>query len=145
MARSIDEARAAIRDVIARSGLSMRALSAAMGRDADYIAAFLDPRRATRARPTPEDLLAVSDATGIPLVELLDTVWGIPPDRLADELGTSNRGPLADALARLTPAERGQVADFAAFLVDRHGAPTAAAHTGTRRRPRREAAAEDGA
>ena len=126
MARSIDEARAAIRDVLARSELSMRALSAAMGRDADYVAAFLDPRRATRARPTPEDLVAASDATGIPLVELLDAVWGIPPDRLADELGTSDRGPLAEALARLSAAERGEVADFARFLARCDPAPTSA-------------------
>src|SRR5664280_2481214 len=139
MARSIDEARAAIRDVLARSGLSMRALSAAMGRDADYVAAFLDPRRSTRARPTPEDLLAASDATGIPVVELLDAVWGISPARLADELGMSDRGPLAEALARLTPAERGEVTDFALFLSDRQGASPAAAHAGSRRRPRREA------
>ena len=86
MARSVDEARAAIRDILGRSGLSMRALSAAMGRDADYIAAFLDPSRRNRARPTPDDLVAASDATGIAVVELLDAVWGIPPDRLADEL-----------------------------------------------------------
>ena len=145
MARSIDEARAAIRDVLARSGLSMRALSAAMGRDADYVAAFLDPRRSTRARPTPEDLLAASDAIGIPVVELLDAVWGISPARLADELGTSDRGPLAEALARLTPAERGEVTDFALFLSGRQGAPPAAAHARTRRRPRREAAAGEGA
>ena len=144
MARSIDEARAAIRDVLARSELSMRALSAAMGRDADYVAAFLDPRRATRARPTPEDLLAASDATGIPIVELLDAVWGIPPARLADELGTSDRGPLAEALAGLTPAERGEVVDFARFLAVRHGAPTAAAHPRTGRRRRREVVTGDG-
>jgi transcriptional regulator with XRE-family HTH domain len=144
MARSIEEARAAIRDVLSRSGLSMRALSAVMGRDADYVAAFLDPRRATRARPTPEDLLAASDATGIPIVELLDAVWGIPPARLAGELGTSDRGPLAEALARLSPAERGEVTDFARFLSDRHGAPASAAHPRSGRRLRREAAAGDG-
>jgi len=138
MARSIDEARAAIRDVLARSELSMRALSAAMGRDADYVAAFLDPRRATRARPTPEDLVAASDATGIPLVELLDAVWGIPPDRLADELGTSDRGSLAQALGRLTPAERGEVTDFALFLDGRHGARTSVVHPRTRRRRLRD-------
>ena len=145
MARSIDEARAAIRDVLERSGLSMRALSAAMGRDADFVAAFLDPRRATRARPTPEDLLAASDATGIPIVELLDAVWGIPPGRLADELGTSEGGSLAEALARLTVAERGEVTDFARFLAGRDRAPASAARHRTGPRPRREAAAEDGA
>jgi transcriptional regulator with XRE-family HTH domain len=145
MARSIDEARAAIRDVLARSGLSMRALSAAMGRDADYVAAFLDPRRSTRARPSPEDLLAASDATGIAVVELLDAVWGIPPARLADELGTASGGSRARAVARLTPGERGEVADFARFLAGRNETPTPAASTGTHRRRRREAAAEDDA
>ena len=64
-----------------------------MGRDADYVAAFLDPRRPTRARPTPDDLVAASDATGIPLVELLDAVWGIPPDQLADQLGLPGGDP----------------------------------------------------
>ena len=145
MPRSIDEARAAIRDVLARSGLSMRALSAAMGRDADYVAAFLDPRRATRARPTPEDLLAASDVTGIPIVELLDAVWGIPPARLADELGASSGGPLAKALARLTPAELGEVADFARFLADRPGASKSAPGPRFARGRRREVAADDGA
>jgi hypothetical protein len=43
-----------------------RALSQAMGRDQGYLAALLDPTRPSRARPTPVDLLAASDATGIP-------------------------------------------------------------------------------
>ena len=136
MARSIDEARSAIRDVLARSGLSMRALSAAMGRDADYIAAFLDPRRATRARPTPEDLLAAADATGIPIVELLEGVWGIPPARLADELGAPGAGSLDGTLARLSPAEIGEVTDFARFLAARHDtAASSSPRTGRRRPP----------
>ena len=69
-----EQFRAAMRDVLARSGLSMRALSAAMGRDPGYIAALLDPSRPSRARPTPADLVAASDATGIAFVELL----GVP-------------------------------------------------------------------
>jgi lambda repressor-like predicted transcriptional regulator len=64
-----DEFRAAIRELLARSGLSMRALSAAMGRDTGYIAALLDPSRPSRARLTPADLLAASDATGVTFVE----------------------------------------------------------------------------
>ncbi len=72
-----EEFRAAVRDVLERSGLSMRALSAAMGRDTGYIAALLDPTRPSRARPTPADLLAASDATGITFVELLESTWGI--------------------------------------------------------------------
>ena len=116
-----DEFRAAIRDVLARSGLSMRALSAAMGRDPGYIAALLDPTRPSRARPTPEDLLRASDATSIAFVELLDLLWGIPPSRLARELaGLGVSGSLAEDLDRLTVTERVEVADFAAYLAARH-------------------------
>jgi len=50
----------------------------------------------------------------------------------------------AEALARLSPAERGGVTDFARFLSDRHGAPASAAHPRSGRRLRREAAAGDG-
>ena len=116
-----DEFRAAVRDVLGRSGLSMRALSAAMGRDSGYVAALLDPTRPSRARPTPEDLLRASDATGIPFVELLDLLWGIPPSRLAREIaGLGVSGPLAADLHRLTETERAEVADFAAYLAARH-------------------------
>jgi hypothetical protein len=112
--------RTALREVLARSGRSMRQLSAAMGRDPGYIAALLDPTRPSRARPTPADLLAASDATGIPFVELLEALWGVDPARLASELGALGSGtagllPAAD----LTVAERAEVADFVAFLVTR--------------------------
>jgi transcriptional regulator with XRE-family HTH domain len=115
-----DEAfRDALRDVVARSGLSMRALSAAMGRDPGYIAALLDPTRPSRARPTPADLLAASDATGISFVELLDRLWGIEPERLADELRSlGDAGPEAP-MGRLSADERALVADFVELLVAR--------------------------
>lgn len=124
MGRSTNEARQAMRALLARSGLSMRALSAAMGRDPGYVAAYLDPTRPSRARPTPDDLVAASDATGMSLVELLDAVWGIAPDRLASELGApSVSGGLGTVLARLSPAERRSVTDFATWLADRGGGP----------------------
>jgi transcriptional regulator with XRE-family HTH domain len=116
-----NEFRAALREILERAGLSMRALSAAMGRDPGYVAASLDPSRPSRARPTPEDLLGASDATGIPLVELLETLWGIEPSRLAKELpalGVS--GPLGEHLTRLTETDRAEVADFAAYIATRH-------------------------
>ena len=82
-----DEAfRARLRDVLERSGLSMRRLSAAFGRDPDYVAALLDPHRPSRARPTPANLVRVSDATGIPFIDLLETLWGIDHERLVEEL-----------------------------------------------------------
>jgi transcriptional regulator with XRE-family HTH domain len=115
-----DEFRIKLRDVLTRSGLSMRALSAALGRDAGYVAALLDPTRPSRARPTPADLLRASDATGIPFVELLAALWGIEPVRLADELGRLGVGDLrAGRAGDLTESERAEVADFAAFLASR--------------------------
>jgi hypothetical protein len=121
MRPSEQEFRDALRTVLVRSGLSMRALSAAMGRDTGYVAASLDPSRPSRARPTPEDLLGASDAIGIPFVELLETLWGIPPSRLARELaGLGVAGPLAEHLDRLTETERVEVADFAAYLAAHH-------------------------
>lgn len=115
-----DEFRIKLRDVLTRSGLSMRALSAALGRDPGYVAALLDPSRPSRARPTPTDLLRASDATGIPFVELLAALWGIPLVRLADELGRLGVGdPKAVGVGELTDAERAEVADFAAFLASR--------------------------
>jgi len=119
-----DVFRARLRDVHARSGRSMRALSAALGRDLGYVAALLDPSRPSRARPTPADLLRASDATGIPFVELLEALWGIERSRLADELGRLGLGGLADTrLAGLSDAERAEVSDFIAFLVARHAGP----------------------
>jgi transcriptional regulator with XRE-family HTH domain len=116
-----DEFRARLRDVLARSGLSMRALSAALGRDPGYVAALLDPSRPSRAHPTPADLLRASDATGIPFVELLESLWGIESTRLADELVGLGLGGLSDIrLKRLSEAERAEVSDFAAFLSARH-------------------------
>jgi hypothetical protein len=107
-------------EVVARSGLSMRALSAAMGRDPGYIASLLDPTRPSRARPTPADLLSASDATGISLVELLEKLWGIDPARLADEVRRIGNTPGADApMRQLSPDERALVADFVELLATR--------------------------
>jgi transcriptional regulator with XRE-family HTH domain len=116
-----DVFRTRLRDILARSGLSMRALSAALGRDPGYVAALLDPSRPSRARPTPADLLRASDATGIPFVELLEGLWGIPSTRFADELAAFGLGDTADTrLAGLSEAERAEVGDFVDFLVTRH-------------------------
>jgi transcriptional regulator with XRE-family HTH domain len=116
-----DEFRARLRDVLARSGLSMRALSSALGRDPGYVAALLDPSRPSRARPTPADLLRASGVTGILFVELLEALWEIEPSRLADELGRLGLGESANPrLAGLTDVERAEVRDFVDFLVSRH-------------------------
>jgi transcriptional regulator with XRE-family HTH domain len=115
-----DEFRVRLRDVLARSGLSMRALSAALGRDPGYVAALLDPSRPSRARPTPADLLRAADATGVPFVELLESLWGVERQRLADELAVLGFGGLADTrLAGLSEPERAEVSDFVTFLAAR--------------------------
>ena len=115
------EFREALRAILARSGLSMRALSAAMGRDPGYVAALLDPSRPSRARPTPADLLSASDATGIAFVELLEKLWGIKVARLAGELGRLGTvGSTDGAFERLTEAERTSVAAYVGFLAARH-------------------------
>jgi transcriptional regulator with XRE-family HTH domain len=102
--------------MLVRSGYSMRQLSAAMGRDPGYVAALLDPTRPSRARPTPADLVAASDATGIPLVEWLRELWAIDPVRLADELGRLGvTGSVDQRLKNLAPAERTLVLE----LIDR--------------------------
>jgi hypothetical protein len=94
-----------------------------MGRDPGYVAALLDPTRPSRARPTPTDLLAASDAIGIPFVELLEALWGIDPERLAAELGVDAGGSAAPGLAGFTRADRRELADFAAFLAARRAPP----------------------
>lgn len=93
--------------MLERSGYSMRQLSAAFGRDPGYVAALLDPSRPPRARPTPADLVAAADATGIPLVDWLAELWAIDPARLAAELASLGlTASLDQRLDRLAPAER---------------------------------------
>ncbi len=117
-----DAFRERLRDVLERSGLSMRALSGAFGRDPGYVAALLDPSRPSRTWPTPADLLRASDATGIAFVELLELLWEIPAVRLATELARLGVGsPLEGSLVGLDEADRRSVADFIAFLAARHG------------------------
>jgi hypothetical protein len=112
--------REALRAVVKRSRRSMRSLSIAMGRDPGYLAALLDPNGRPRARPTPLDLLAVSEVTGIPFVELLEQLWVVPRERLVAELGLRGAEPSLGALLQaLPPDEREAVADFAAFLAAR--------------------------
>lgn len=130
-----EEFRAALRDVLERSGLSMRALSAAMGRDPGYIAALLDPTRPSRARPTPADLVAASDATGIAFVELIESLWGIERSRLSAECARLDpAGPLDRRLDVISGPERESVRDFIDFLVARHEAGMGRRHTPARRR-----------
>jgi transcriptional regulator with XRE-family HTH domain len=117
---TVEQVRAELREVLARTGLSMRQLSLAMGRDPGYVAAFLDASRPSRAVPTPEDLRRLSDQTGIPLVRLLERFWGIPPQRLAKDLEQlSITFSPDDRLSKLTDAELNEVLDFAGYLVER--------------------------
>ncbi len=124
---SDDEFRTRLRAMLTRSGRSMRGLSAAFGRDPGYVAALLDPTRKPRARPTPTDLVAASDATGIPLVDLLHELWAIEPGRLADDLLALGTTATTDQrLAGLAPAERAAVIE----LIDSLTAGQAARRSG---------------
>jgi transcriptional regulator with XRE-family HTH domain len=112
-----DEFRAVVRRLLDRSGLSMRQLSAAFGRDPGYVSGLLDPARPGRSRPTPEDLLRASDALGIPFVELLEALWGIPASRIlleAVRLGSS--GSNSAVGSRLSDRDRLSLLDYEAFL-----------------------------
>jgi hypothetical protein len=135
--RTDDEARQALRDLLRTTGMSMRAMSAAMGRDADYVAAFLDPRRRTRVRPTPDDLVALADATGLSIVDLLERVWGIPGNRLAAELAGAGEADVTAALEGLTESERSQVLDYARFLAAQRPRSTVRQGQDRARTPRR--------
>ena len=135
MTPSDAEFREALRAVLARSGLSMRTLSHIMGRDPGYVAALLDPNRPSRARPTPADMLAASDATGIPLVELLESLWGLERSRLADECARLDPGGRADRrLDALGGPDRTSVSDFIDFLVARRETPMGRKHRGAKPR-----------
>ena len=119
-----EQFKAALRVILERSELSMRALSAALGRDPGYVAALLDPSRPSRARPTPADLVKASDATGITLVELLEALWGIDPGRLGAELAKLGAlAPGAQSLDELSESERSSVSEYVAFLASRHKRP----------------------
>jgi hypothetical protein len=66
-------------------------------------------------------MLAASDATGVAFVELLESLWGIDPSRLAGELAALGVGlSLDERLADLADAERASLADYVAFLGSRH-------------------------
>jgi len=107
-----------MREVLRRTGMSMRQISLSMGRDPGYVAALLDESRPSRAMPTPGDLQRLSDRTGISLVHLLERFWGVPPRRLADDLAKlSVRFAEDDRLSQLTDAELGEVLDFAGYLI----------------------------
>ena len=127
---SDDEFRTRLRTLLGRSGRSMRGLSAAFGRDPGYVAALLDPTRPPRARPTPADLLAASESTGIPLVTWLSELWAIEPARLAGELAALGLAPSTDQrLASLSPVERqlvSQLIDTLAASTERGGSPRSA-------------------
>jgi len=118
-----DAFRGALRAIVDRSGRSLRSLSVAMGRDVGYLAALLDPSRPSRARPTPTDLLRLSDTTGLAFVEVLEQLWAIPQERLAFELGGLPAHESGSSLPELTAGDRQAVAAFEAFLADRHRRP----------------------
>jgi hypothetical protein len=72
-------------------------------------------------------MIRASDATGIVFVDLLESLWGIDPGRLAGELrGLGEISGLDAPMRRLTRDERALVVDFVKLLATRRA-----------RRPRR--------
>lgn len=112
-----------LRRRLQETGVSMRSLSLAMGRDPAYVAQLLDPPHGRpRALPPPDELKLAAPLLGVPLLELLDVAYGITRADLEDELVTMARHQNAwiDAMEGLTVAQREQVLTFAAF-VKAHG------------------------
>ena len=134
--------RTRLQALLRQTGRSQRALSAAFGRDPTYVQALLDPTRPGRARPTPADLLRCADATGIPLVDLLERLWGIPPERLAQECAKRGLGAIPEARrGGLSDEERRSVADFVAYLRARHAPPARSRPADHASRPHRAGSA----
>jgi len=111
--------RAYLAEAARRSGVPLRRLSEAMGRDPGYLAQFLgaEPGK-TRGMPTPEELKAAAPLLGVPLLELLERGYGIRREDLAPELETvaGHRAAWADQLEALGPEERRTVLAFLAFV-----------------------------
>ena len=120
MEPTIDQVRRELRNILETTGMSNRQLSLAMGRDAGYVSALLDPSRPSRARPTPTDLEQLSDATGIPLVQLLERIWGIASSRLAEEVSQGEiSGALRDRIPDLTDEEMRDVVGYVDYVIRR--------------------------
>src|SRR5689334_18073850 len=108
-----DEFRVRLQGLADEVGLSYRQLSGAFGRDAGYVGALLDPRRANRARPTPDDLLRASEALGLSFLDLLERLWGIPPVALGPD------ALVESAVARLSRDERDEILRYINFMMTR--------------------------
>ena len=120
---AIERVREELRNILETTGMSNRQLSLAMGRDAGYVSALLDPSRPSRARPTPTDLERLSDATGISLVNLLERIWGIPTSRLVEEV---SRSELSESMRRripdLTDDEMSDVVGYVDYVIRKRDA-----------------------
>lgn len=120
-----------LRQRLAETGVPMRRLARAMGRDPAYIAQLLDPppgRR--RALPAPDELRRAAPVLGVPLLELLEVAYGITRADLDLDDGAAEGDEWAAALEGLTSGQREQVRAFAAFLKAQGRAGMAANATG---------------
>jgi len=108
-----------LRERLSETGVSMRGLSLAMGRDPAYVAQLLDQRpRRLRALPTPDELRRAAPLLRVSLVDLLDAAYGITRAELEKELGTmaAHTGACAGELAGLTPRQMEEVMSFIAYV-----------------------------
>ena len=122
MEPTIDQVRRELRNILETTGMSNRQLSLAMGRDAGYVSALLDPSRPSRARPTPTDLERLSDATGMPLTDLLERIWGIRSARLVEEIGRGEHaGSVRARIPDLTDDEMRDVVGYVEYVIRKRG------------------------
>ena len=101
------------------TGVTMRQLSLAIGRDQSYFRELLAARSdRPRTLPTPDELQIAAPRLRVPLIELLEQTWGIDRAKLEAELSTMTQRDDEDAVAwrQMTEEERDEVRTFIAFV-----------------------------
>lgn len=111
-----------LRKWVEASGVSMRSLSRALGKDEKYVAELLNGER--RSLPTPEELRSAlpllrpkGKETGPTLVEAMEAAYGVSRLELQAELETLAARTESDA--PLTEKDYEAIRDFVAFTVAR--------------------------
>jgi hypothetical protein len=146
MAGHSDQFRTFLRARLQETGIPMRQLSRAMGRDDSYVAQLLDPPPGrARPLPTPAELRHAAALLGVSYMQLVALAWDISGDdieRYYRDIATQ----VANAGFRwtdFTPAERDELLDYASYLLVRRSmrplAPAAHANESADGQPAAEA------
>jgi hypothetical protein len=117
-----DQFRAFARQRLAETGVSMRKLSRAMGRDDAYVSQLLDPPPGrSRPMPTPVELRAAAVLLDVPYMQLLMVVWGVTEDDIASyykDIGIRLAG-VSIRWSDYTASELEELLDYASYLLVR--------------------------